>query len=107
MHTDYWDGSSGICACSQDAAAGLGERYLGMELHARLLHLARKLRKVPEDIEDPVLHSAAIRSKKPPKGVCVAKDQSAAAKPWISKQSVSRLLMIPCWKRVALSISNY
>ena len=60
-----------------------------MELHARLGHLARKLRKVPEDIEDPLLHSAAIRSKKPPKGVCVAKDQSAGAKPWISKQSVS------------------
>ena len=61
-----------------------------MELRARLLHQARKLGKVPEDIEDPVLHSAAIRSKKPPKGVCVAKDQSAAAKPWISKQSVSQ-----------------
>lgn len=40
-----------------------------LELYTRLLHVNRRLRKAPEDIENAAMHSAAPRSKQPPKGV--------------------------------------
>jgi len=52
----------------QDAVLELkGDKQL--ELYARLLHINRRLRKAPEDIESVALHTAAPRSKVPPKGV--------------------------------------
>jgi hypothetical protein len=47
---------------------GLGSDRM-LELHARLLHITHRLRKGPDDIGNAALHSAAVRSKHPPKGV--------------------------------------
>ena len=79
---------SAIClilhqACMQDAAASFSDdKHLRLELHARLLHIAQKLRRVPEDVEDAELHTGSIKGRKRPPGVA---ELAEPAKPKVER----------------------
>ena len=67
---------------------GLKDSQLSLlEVHIRMLLLACKLRKVPEDVEDPAAHAAKPRSRDPPTGVKLSVSIAGESHPFAAKVS--------------------
>lgn len=75
----------------QNAVAALKDgKLVALELHARMLYLVTKLKKIPDDIEDSEAHSAVPKSRHPPPGVKLSASAAGDGRSFMPKVDQKR-----------------